>query len=285
MKFTNLNATKKKAGIMRDANMKTADMSEMAKVKSTQAMTIKQVAMLAGISVRTLHHYDEIGLLVPDHVTDAGYRQYSEANLQTLQHILFFKELGFSLKDIRSMLQSPSFNTFEALLLQKKTLLAKRRQLEQMIATIDRTIAHVKGEIQLSNEEKFSGLEWDINPYEQEAREKWGDKAVDDSKLHISKLSHDDKEKLKQEWDNMYQQFAARIGTPVDSEETLALTKRWFDMLNSNFGNYNYDAFIGLGQLYIQDERFTANIDQYGKGLAQYMSEAMTYWGNLQKHQ
>lgn len=246
-------------------------------------MNVKQVSQLVGVSIRTLHHYDEIGLLIPDHVTEAGYRQYSEENLQTLQHILFFKELGFSLKQIRSILQSPDFNTFEALQLQRRSLLAKRDQLEVMIATIDRTIAHVKGEIQMSTEEKFAGLKWNINPYEQEAREKWGDQAVDESKQRLSKLSQQQKAELEQQCNEIYQGLADRIGTPIDSEETMALVKRWFELLNSNFGTYSYDAFIGLGQLYVQDERFTANIDQYGQGLAQYMSEAMAYWGNLQK--
>ena len=246
-------------------------------------MNVKQVSQLVGVSVRTLHHYDEIGLLVPDHTTETGYRQYSEDNLQTLQHILFFKELGFSLKEIRSILQSPDFNTFEALHLQLRSLRAKRAQLETMITTIERTIAHVKGEIDMSSEEKFAGLQWDINPYEQEARERWGDQAVNDSKQRVSKLSHGQKEEVQKQWDEIYSGLAARIGTPVESEETLELTKRWFDLLNSNFGTYSYDAFIGLGQMYVQDERFTANIDKYGKGLTQYMCDAMGYWGNLQK--
>jgi DNA-binding transcriptional MerR regulator len=246
-------------------------------------MNVKQVSQLVGVSIRTLHHYDEIGLLTPDQLTEAGYRQYSEHNLQTLQHILFFKELGFSLKEIRSILQNPEFNTFEALQLQRRSLLAKQAQLETMIATIDRTIAHVKGEINMSSEEKFSGLQWDINPYEQEARQKWGDQAINESKQRVNKLSHGQKAEVQQQWDDIYHGLAARIGTPVDSEETQALTKRWFKLLNSNFGNYSYDAFIGLGQMYVQDERFTANMDQYGEGLAQYMCEAMAYWGNLQK--
>ncbi|MFC6333476.1 MerR family transcriptional regulator [Paenibacillus septentrionalis] len=245
-------------------------------------MNIKQVADLAKISVRTLHHYDEIGLLIPDHVTESGYRQYSENNLQTLQHILFFKELGFSLKEIRRILHSPDFDTFEALHLQRRSLLAKREQLDKMIATIDRTIANVKGENQMSIEEKFDGLQWDHNPYEQEAREKWGDQAVDDSNQRIGKLSKEQKTEIEQQWQEIYTSFAARIGTPVDSEETMALTKRWYELLNQ-FGSYSYDAFIGLGQMYVLDERFTKNIDRYGEGLAQYLSEAMAYWGELQK--
>lgn len=244
-------------------------------------MNVKQVSQLAKVSVRTLHHYDEIGLLIPDHVTEAGYRQYSEHNLQTLQHILFFKELGFSLKEIHRIIHNPSFNTFEALQLQRRSLIAKREQLEKMIATIDRTISHVKGEFEMSAKDKFEGLQWDNNPYEQEARERWGDKAVDESNKRVGKLSDSEKAELEREWNNIYYGLAERIGTPVDSEETMALTKRWFELLNK-MGNYSYEAFIGLGQMYVQDERFTKNIDHYGKGLAQYMCEAMGHWGQLQ---
>jgi len=245
-------------------------------------MNVKQVAQLAKVSVRTLHHYDEIGLLIPDHVTEAGYRQYSEHNLQTLQHILFFKELGFSLKEIHRIIHNPSFDTFEALQLQRRSLLAKREQLEKMIATIDRTISHVKGETEMSAKDKFEGLQWDNNPYEQEAREKWGDHAVNESKQRVSKLSKDDKAELEREWNEIYRGLAERIGTPVDSEETMLLTKRWYELLNT-MGSYSYEAFIGLGQMYVQDERFTKNIDQYGEGLAQYMCDAMGYWGQLQQ--
>lgn len=101
-------------------------------------MKVKEVAELIGVSIRTLHHYDQIGLLTPQETTDSGYRLYSEENLEQLQQILFFKELDFSLKEIKEIINSPSFNRREALLLQKKMLIEKRNRVDKMIETIDR---------------------------------------------------------------------------------------------------------------------------------------------------
>src|SRR5690625_1033606 len=145
-------------------------------------MKVKEVAELVGISVRTLHHYDEIGLLIPSATTDVGYRIYSDENLETLQQILFFKELGFPLKKIKEIIDSPSFERQEALELQHKMLLEKRRRLDKMIGTLEKTIQHSKGDIHMSNQEKFAGFDFSHNPYEQEARKKWSDQAVDEAK-------------------------------------------------------------------------------------------------------
>lgn len=114
------------------------------------AMKVKEVSELASISVRTLHHYDEIGLLVPDEITAAGYRMYSDANLERLQQILFFKELGFSLKEIKNIIDDPTFSAEEALHMHKLILLEKRQRLDQMIATIDKTVLHLRGEIKMT---------------------------------------------------------------------------------------------------------------------------------------
>ena len=128
--------------------------------------------------MRTLHHYDEIGLLAPDAITESGYRLYSNDNLETLQQILFFKELDLPLKKIKEIIKSPSFNRQEALFMHRKLFLEKRNRLDKMIGTIEKTIYYSKGEIQMSNKEKFEGFDFSQNPYEQEARERWGDKAV-----------------------------------------------------------------------------------------------------------
>lgn len=137
-------------------------------------MRVKEVADLVGISVRTLHHYDEIGLLTPGETTESGYRLYSNEDLEMLQQILFFKELGFPLKKIKEIINNPSFNREEALMLHRKMLVEKRSRLDKVIATIDKTIQHTKGEIQMTNKEKFEGFDFSHNPYEQEARERWG---------------------------------------------------------------------------------------------------------------
>ncbi|MGG3521124.1 MerR family transcriptional regulator [Bacillus pseudomycoides] len=241
-------------------------------------MRVKEVADLVGISVRTLHHYDEIGLLTPDETTESGYRLYSNENLETLQQILFFKELGFPLKKIKEIIMSPSFDREEALQLHKKMLLEKRARLDKVIATIDKTIKHTKGEIQMTNKEKFEGFDFSQNPYEQEARERWGDEAVDKANKTAAGMP---KEK-QEEFNGIYRKLATlRNGAP-DSKEVQEAIQEWYDYLQ-NFGQYSLETFKGLGQMYVDDERFTKNIDQFGEGLAQFMCDAMAVYADNRK--
>lgn len=243
-------------------------------------MKVKEVANLVGISVRTLHHYDEIGLLVPEKITVSGYRVYSEENLEILQQILFFKELGLPLQKIKEIIHSPAFNRQEALMLHKNMLLEKRDRLDKMITILDKTIQHSKGEIEMTMEEKFEGFDFSQNPYEQEARERWGDEAVDASNTKIKKMSKEEQKGVSQKFDRIYKNLASlRNGSP-QSEEAQAAIKEWYDMLNNNFGNYSLEVFKGLGQMYVDDRRFTKNIDKYGEGLAQFMCEAMAYFAD-----
>ncbi|UBR28517.1 MerR family transcriptional regulator [Bacillus sp. SD-4] len=211
------------------------------------AMKVKEVANLVGISVRTLHHYDEIGLLIPDETTESGYRLYSNENLETLQ-------------------------------LHKKMLLEKRARLDKVIATIDKTIQHTKGEIEMTNKEKFEGFDFSHNPYEEEARERWGDRAVDKANEYAKGMS---KEK-QEEFNAIYRNLAVlRHGAP-DSKEAQEAIKVWYDYLQ-NFSHYSLDAFKGLGQMYVADERFTKNIDKFGEGLAQFMCDAMEIYADRNK--
>lgn len=243
-------------------------------------MKVKEVANLVGISVRTLHHYDEIGLLVPEKVTVSGYRVYSEENLEVLQQILFFKELGLPLQKIKEIIYSPAFNRQEALMLHKNMLLEKRDRLDKMIMMLDKTIQHSKGEIEMTMEEKFEGFDFSRNPYEQEARERWGDEAVNASNEKVKKMSKEEQKGVSQKFDRIYKNLASlRNGSP-QSEEAQAAIKEWYDMLNNNFGNYSLEVFKGLGQMYVDDSRFTKNIDKYGEGLAQFMCEAMAYFAD-----
>ena len=245
-------------------------------------MKVKEVADLVGISVRTLHHYDEIGLLTPVEITDAGYRIYSNENLETLQQILFFRELGFPLKNIKEIISSPSFDRQEALMLHRKMLLEKRSRLDQMITTIDKTIQHTKGEISMSNKEKFEGFDFRQNPYEQEARERWGDKAVDQSNAKVNAMSKGEKKDFEKAFNSIYRKLAEIRHISPESETAQAAIKEWFNFLN-NMGNYSLDAFKGLGQMYVDDERFTKNIDQFGEGLAKFMCEAMAVFADKNK--
>ncbi len=239
-------------------------------------MRVKEVADLVGISVRTLHHYDEIGLLKPNETTESGYRLYSNADLEKLQQILFFKELDFPLKKIKEIIESPTFDRQEALQLHRKMLVEKCRRLHKIVATIDKTIQYEKGEINMTNKEKFEGFDFSQNPYEQEARERWGDDAVDKANEKIRSLSKDEQMTMTDEFNNLYKRLAAVRHSLPSSIEAQAAIEEWYHLLNNKTGyHYSFDAFKGLGQMYVDDKRFTKNIDQFGEGLAQFMCDAM----------
>lgn len=245
-------------------------------------MKVKEVAELVGVSIRTLHHYDQIGLLTPKEITDSGYRLYSEENLETLQQILFFKELGFNLKEIKKIINSSLFNRQEALILQRKMLIEKRKKVDKMIETIDKTIKHMAGEIQMTNEERFEGINVGFNQFEEEARRRWGNQSIDEINAKLKGMSKDEQNDLSDRWDMIFNKLACLRDQSPESKEVQATIKQWYDFLNENFSKYSLDAFYGLGQLYINDERFTKNIDQYGEGLAKLMSEAMEVFTNNQ---
>lgn len=246
-------------------------------------MWVKEVAELVGVSIRTLHHYDQIGLLTPKEITDSGYRLYSKENLETLQQILFFKELGFTLKEIKKIINSPSYNRQEALILQRKMLIEKRNKVDKMIETIDKTIKHMAGEIQMTNEERFGGINLRFNQFEEEARRRWGNHSIDEIKAKLKDMSKGEQNDLSDRWDKIFNKLACVRDQSPESQEVQSTIKEWYNFLNKNFSNYSLDAFNGLGQLYINDERFTKNIDQYGEGLAKLMSEAMEIFTNNQK--
>src|SRR5690606_12824607 len=135
--------------------------------------TVKQLADLSGVSVRTLHHYDEAGLLKPGSRTAAGYRLYGEAELLRLQQILFYRMLELPLREIQGLLDAPEFDTLEALTQHRETLLLRKREMETMLATVDKTIRKLKGEIMMSDEELYAGFPEDARKYRAEAVEKY----------------------------------------------------------------------------------------------------------------
>ena len=240
------------------------------------AMQVKEVADLAGISIRTLHYYDKIGLLTPDSISETGYRLYSTKNLDTLQQILFFKELGFALGKIKEILENPLFDRKRALVHHREMLLKKRARLNRILETIDKTIQHMNGEIELTNEEKFKGFDFTYNPYEEEARKLWGDEPVDRSNTKISGISEDKQKILADKMEFIYKRLASIRHLQPESEEAQGAIEAWYDFLNDNFGTYSPEMFKALGQMYVDDKRFTKSIDRFGDGLATFMRDAMS---------
>ncbi|RFA35833.1 MerR family transcriptional regulator [Virgibacillus dokdonensis] len=240
-------------------------------------MQIKEVADLVGVSVRTLHHYDAIGLLKPEHTTEAGYRIYTDDELERLQQILFYKQVGFPLKKIKAILDNPTFDQVEALEKHRERLLAKRSQIDTMLETIQKTIQHTKGEMNMSNKERFAGFDFSNNPYEQEARERWGNEAVDKANAKIKQLK--DEENLQQTMNDLYHRLAEIRNEDPASDIAQQRIGEWYQLLN-HIGTYSYDAFKGLGKMYVEDERFQRNMDQFGEGLAIFMRDAMAIYAD-----
>jgi predicted trehalose synthase len=159
-------------------------------------------------------------------------------------------------------------------------LLEKRSQLDKLINTIDKSLKHMKGEIQMTNKEKFEGFDFSQNPYEQEARKLWGDKAVDESNAKVADMSKEAQKAVSE----IYTKLASIRNASPESEEAQAAIKKWYDCLNQNVGTYSLDAFKGLGQMYVDDQRFTKNIDKYGDGLAKFMCDAMGHFADANKN-
>ncbi|CAD2074139.1 HTH-type transcriptional activator mta [Jeotgalicoccus aerolatus] len=237
-------------------------------------MRTKELADIAGISVRTLHYYDTIGLLSPEIDRENGYRNYSDQDVSTLQQILFFRQLNFKLTQIKDILNSPKYHQTEALLEQKDIILKEQTRLNNILKLIDKTIQAERGEITMTNEEKFSGVDFSHNPYEQEAREKWGDEKVEQANQNLKKMGAKEAER---EFDEIYTQLADLRHLDPESDAAQQEIGKWYDFLNK-VGEYTPEMFKNLGEMYTADERFTKNIDKYGDGLAEFMKEAMTVY-------
>ena len=234
-------------------------------------MQIKEFAKISGVSVRTLHYYDEIGLLPPAFVERAtGYRYYDENSLLRMQEILFYRELDFSLKSIGEILSSPDHDTRRSLEEQKKLLTLKKERMERLIASID---AAMKGDNIM---EAFDNSEFEA--YKAEAQEKWG--KTDAYKEHTEKTKHYSKEKwtgLAEGMDRIMAQFAVcmKNGATPASAEAQSLVKTLQEHITANYYHCTNDILAGLGQMYVADERFQNNIDKHGKGTAAFICEAI----------
>lgn len=244
-------------------------------------MNTNQVAKISGVSVRTLHHYDNISLLSPGRNPDNGYREYSDEELDRLQQILFFRECGFSLEKIKEMLESPEFDREKAFMLQKKYLLHEKKRLDRMLKTLEQSMKSMKGETIMSHKDKFSGFDFTRNPYEEEARTLWGDEAVDQSKTHLADLTTEEQQDLAKGMEELFTELAGLRQEDPGSDRAQKAVAGMYRYFNDNFGHrYSPEAFAGVGRLYISDERFTANVDRYGEGLSVFLAAAMEIYAD-----
>lgn len=244
-------------------------------------MHIKEFSKLAGVSVRTLHYYDEIGLLKPCSVDEQnGYRFYDETSLLRMQEILFYRELDFPLKDISAILSSPDYDKQTALKEQKHLLTLKKERLERLISALD---SAMKGE--KITMKAFDNSEFEVQRelYAKEAKEKWGVTAA--YKESAEKTKGYTKEKwndVNSGMDSIMSEFAEckKSGFAPDSKEAQTLVKKWQDFITENCYTCTKEILSGLGEMYVADERFKANIDRHGDGTAEFMRAAIkTYCG------
>ena len=238
-------------------------------------LQIKEFAELTGVSVRTLHYYDEIGLLKPSFVDEQnGYRFYNEASLERMQEILFYRELDFPLKSIAEILASPNYDKQKALAEQKRLLTLKKDRLTRLIAALEQA---EKGEITMS---AFDNSEYESarQQYEDEAKQRWGGTdAYKESQAKTAGYSKDKWNDILAGMNGVFAEFAEckKCGESADSETAQSLVKKLQDYITANFYHCTNEILAGLGQMYVCDERFKNNIDSHGEGTAEFVSEAM----------
>ena len=243
-------------------------------------MQINEFAKLTGVSVRTLHYYDEIGLLKPAFVDEQnGYRFYDENSLLRMQEILFYRELDFPLKSILEILSSPDYDKQKALAEQRKLLELKKKRLERIIDALD---GATKGKVTMAAFDN-SDYETARKQYEVEAKERWGE--TEAYKEHAEKTAKYTKDKWQDVNDGLMAVFAKfaecmKNGNTADSDDAQALVKELQDYITENYYTCTKEILAGLGQMYVADERFKTNIDKNGDGTAEFVSKAIENYIN-----
>lgn len=238
-------------------------------------MQINEFAKLVSVSVRTLHYYDEIGLLKPAFVDEQnGYRFYDEISLERMQEILFYRELDFELKSIAEILSSPDYDKQKALAEQRKLLILKKERLERIIAALD---SAEKGKITMSAFDN-SDYETARKQYETEAKQRWGETAA--YKEHAKKTANYTQDQWQAVTDGLMTvlaKFAAcmKDGHTSDSDEAQALVKELQNYITENYYTCTNEILAGLGLMYVADERFKNNIDKHTPGTAAFISESI----------
>lgn len=243
--------------------------------------TVQKLGQLAGISTRTLRYYDEIGLLKPTRINSSGYRIYGSAEVDRLQQILFYRELGVNLASIKEIITSSTFDGATALKEHRNKLLEKREQLDMLITNVDKSIQLTERSITMADKEKFEGFKQKIvdnneDKYGKEIRKKYGDNIVDKSNVKVKGMSqkqYDEVMNLEQQvLDNL--KAAMETGDPAGelAQKTADLHRQW---LSFYWDQYSKEAHAGLAEMYVADERFTAYYDKIQPGASVFLRDAI----------
>jgi len=240
-----------------------------------RAYTIKQLADLAGVSRRTLHHYDGIGLLRPSRQGANRYRYYDDEAMLRLQQILFYRELGLSLLEIQEILDQPDFDVLQALQAHKSELQKRVTRLNRLIETVDKTILHVKGEMEMSKNEIFAGFsEEQQEEYAEQARQRWGAEQVDQSMKRWKSYLPEKKQQILEEGQAIYVDILANMEKGPASPEVQACLDRWHQHMRY-FYEPTWNILRGLGQGYAQDPAFRATFEKMHPDLPDFLEAAI----------
>ena len=239
--------------------------------------TVKQLSKLAGVTVRTLHYYDEIGLLEPSSVGRNGYRFYDEESLFRLQQILFYREMDLDLQVIRKILEKPDFDPVSALQTHRQALQEKIERLQSLIKTIDTTILHMVGEVNMSKNKIFEGFSQEKQKqYEEEAVNQWGDTAKQSIQLWNS-YSEQKKAQIMQESGEIYADIIAKMNLGPQSPEIQALLARWHQHMRY-FYEPSLEVLKGLGEMYHDHPDFNATFTAMHPDLPAFLKEAIAIY-------
>ncbi len=241
--------------------------------------TVGAVARLAGVTVRTLHHYDEIGLLKPSGRSDAGYRRYGDADLERLQRILFYRELGFGLDEIKHVMTNGAALASDHLRRQHALLAERIGRLQRMAAAVEKALeAHTLG-ISLTPEERFEVFgDFDPDQHAAEVEERWGDTdAYRESTRRTSRYTKADWERIKAQGQVAIELVvrAMQAGQPADSPDAMDGAEAHRRQIDDAFYPCSYEMHVGLAEMYLADPRFTATYEKIAPGLAQYLHDAI----------
>lgn len=251
--------------------------------------TVQKLGRIAGISTRTLRYYDEIGILKPARINSSGYRIYGQGEVDRLQQILFYRELGVSLESIKEIITSPSFNGVNALKEHRESLLEKREQLNLLILNIDKTIALTEGRINMTDKEKFDGFKQKLvddneKKYGKEIRKKYGEEVVNKSNNKVKGMSKEQVEESTRLATEIKETLgsAFKTGDPAGelAQRAADMHRQWLCLY---WDSYTKEAHAGVAQMYVDDERFTAYYDEKQPGTAAFLRDAVLVYTGKKK--
>ncbi|MDD3766094.1 MAG: MerR family transcriptional regulator [Eubacteriales bacterium] len=251
--------------------------------------TVQGLGNLAGISTRTLRYYDEIGILKPARLSPSGYRIYGQAEVDRLQQVMFYRELGVDLKTIKKILDSPGYNVVAALEAHREKLFAERDRLDLLIENIEKTISTKKGGQEMSDKEKFEGFKKNLideneKKYGREIREKYGSEQVEKSNRKVLNMTKEEYDEVKELEKALLETLGEAVKT-VNPQGELAqkaadMHRRW---LSYFWDSYTKEAHMGVAQMYVDDARFSEYYDKASPGAAVFLRDAIRIYTGVKE--